>query len=94
MEGGGGGQRRGGGRALMEGWWRGSIGTSKVQGKGEKGRGRGRRKGRKEGKGGRWVATIAVARGAKARYCYECQPKYLLVRKTSYSACTKTTLLV
>ena len=25
-----------------------------------------------------WLATIAVARGTKARYCYVGQPKYLL----------------
>ena len=79
----------------MEGWWRGSIERNK-QGarKGGERKGEMKKKGGKEGKSGRWLATIAVARGAKARYCYECQPKYLLVRKTSYSACTKTTLLV
>ena len=58
--------------------------------------------GRKKGGGRRrgerwqifWLATIAVALGTKARYCYVCQPKYLLVHKTSYSACPKNTLLV
>ena len=54
----------------MEGWWTGSIGTSKVHGKGKKGRGRGRRKGRKKGKGGRWLAGIAVVWVTYARYCY------------------------
>ena len=44
------GQRRGEGRALMEGWGRGSMGTSKVQGKGEKGRGEEEERGGRRGK--------------------------------------------
>ena len=44
------GQRREEGRALMKGWWRGSSRTSKVQGKGEKGRGK--KRGEEEGE--RW----------------------------------------
>ena len=59
--------------------------------------GGGERKGEEEEGWGRWqifwLATIAVALGTKAHYCYVCQPKYLLVHKTSYSACPKNTLL-
>ena len=72
------GQRRGG-----------SIeGQASARGRGEE----------EEGGGGRWqifwLASMAVALGTKARYCHVCQPKYLLVHKTSYSACPKNTLLV
>ena len=71
---------------------RGSIEEqASARGRGEKERGR-----KKRGERWQifWLATIAVARGTKARYCYVCQPKYLLVHKTSYSACPKNTLLV
>ena len=61
-------------------------------------RGRGRKKGAGRRGGERWqifwLATIAVVLGTKARYCSVCQPKYLLLHKTSYSACPKNTLLV